>query len=363
METLKEINVDSIIETDSDLSAVRVLIDEYLNKAKNYQSQIKEMVEKAEKDFTSFVKEKCNFSFEALSTDEKIMDLSVLISNDRLHIRFYYDRKRNQSVEFYFDILSNYKFFDWEGNKRKEFLDKGLDLGDVYVIRFPQIGIDLSQKDIFEEELELFKLVPYVTNEFKDKHNKEGLFQKVKEFFVKYFELIYLHQEVCVKLSAMRSRCDMYTFNVQKDLVKQMDIFKKENFIVFFKKDSNFIKFDVFEIVIVSNKYITYNYHYSRIDKCYKSQPQKDGEHQPDEARYFQTIRNNKSNDKIVVDSFHNKVTTYLNKGDKMAVYNKDTWEDFKMLTETEVDNIFHSKVLDEDLKAISDVYEKLVNV
>jgi hypothetical protein len=333
------------------------LVDNYINV---FLGKVKELME-----FTSNKKKKMEESImlnikngSHLDTWEN-RDLRVSINSESVSVYFIYDVKEGNRIEISLDVADKSRIYNWDGKKRYEMENLGLDVCDVYGIRFPAFSVNLTKKDP-ANECEAVKICNYLGKEFyKREQPKElgsrnvsdELMSKIKGFYEELTKLWDEASELGTTLYCLNNILDKYLLAQCIENVKSMDILKKDNVIVITHKNSSVSAYAINNIAI---KYVTFESYNGIFDYThYRGEKGTDYK----DIRYYFKIRQDSDEKKMTKEQMIEMFGGLIHNRGKIEVFTPEEWKDYMMLNDTEKDNLIETEVLSDELKAICEKY------
>lgn len=295
--------------------------------------------------------------------------IRFVIDKERVIIDYVYNAEKNGyiSTEIKF-ATSKYLFSDYSSTKQKESIVKsGIELCDVYSIRYPNAEINLLNLDD-DTETEFVDMLAYISREFRQRKNLGSLFGKLKGF---YLELVSYWDEID-KLDNTYSVLNYgrvaFLKNECISNVKSMDVFKPGNVIIIFNKGKENTEFSAFEIESIGRKYFKVLNHTGTIDytNLYISrvETQEDYENLKDDHYvYFLKIKNNEKPIEFEKDALNIHIGERFFSNGNISVYTADEWKDFLMLNKNENDNLLNSSKLSSEVLAVSQNYSRIKKI
>ena len=308
-----------------------------------------------------------------------IMDNCGIMNWDNRKVRFVIDRER-VLVDFVYNVEKNkyisteikvatskFMFTDYCSGKYKTSIEKaGLELCDIYSIRYPNTEINLFELDD-DSETEFIDMLAFVSREFRQRKNLGSLFDKLKGF---YLELVSYWSEI----DKLDNTCSMLKYgrinfleNECISTVRSMDMFKPGNVIIIFNKDKEETEFNAFEIENIGRKYYRMqNYtgviDYTILDR--KIETQEDYETVKDNMYvYYLKVKKDNKTMEFEKDALTINIGKRFFKHGNVVVYSADDWKDFLMLNRNENDNLLNSAKISNQLLALSQNYERIRNI
>jgi len=292
-----------------------------------------------------------------------------VIERERVIIDFVYNVEKNRYISTEIKVATNKYFFtDYTSSKHKENIVKsGLELCDIYSIRYPNTEVNLFELDD-ASETEFIDMLAFVSKEFRQRKNLGSLFDKLKGF---YLELVSYWDEID-KLDNTYSVLNYgrvaFLKNECISNVKSMDIFKPGNVIIIFNKGKENTEFSAFEIESIGRKYFKVLNHTGTIDytNLYISrvETQEDYENLKDDHYvYYLEIKKSNKTIEFEKDTLSFYIGERFFSNGNISVYTADEWKDFLMLNKNENDNLLNSSKLSSEVLAVSQNYSRIKKI
>lgn len=349
------------INSHEDVAQADIYLELLRTSRKSILTTLKNRLLEMESYFSKDIMDNCGI----LNWDNR--KVRFVIDRERVILDFVYNIENNRYVSTEIKVASSKYFFsDCSGKSKANIEKSGLELCDVYSIRYPNAEINLLELDD-DSETEFVDILAFVSKEFRQRKNLGSLFDKLKGFYlelVSYWDEIDKLDNTC---SVLKYRRINFLENECISKVKSMDMFNPGNVIIIFHKDKDETEFKAFEIENVGRKYYRIqNYtgiiDYSLLDK--KIETQEDYEAIKDN-RYIYYLRVKKDNKTMEFekDDLTINIGKRFFKHGNVAVYSAEEWKDFLMLNRNENDNLLNSDKISSQLLALSQNYERIKNI
>ncbi len=331
-----------------------IMVNDLLEKFKVDSHSIYEKLSKRIKEIN------INLTYEA-KNGSKIKNwdnrsIGVHISQDRVLVRFFYDLTRGRSVDIEAHVADKYKVYNFNDEKRPESIEKNVEVGDIYSVRFPGVTVDLLKGENIDE-VDIMSICYFVAKEFKQKHT--GFFGMAKGFYDELSVLWRIQSDIGCILSVLDDKRSKYLMDVCIEEAAEMNIVNKNSVIVCFKKKKEFIEFMAYNIESVG-KNVTYFSFTGYIENTWIRNDEKS--HEEDNYRHYLKINAHKGVSKTTLKEFNKFIGQHLYNGDKVEEYTQEEWRNFCMLNKTEIDNITNnSKEI--VFKELSDNYRRIKQI
>lgn len=286
-------------------------------------------------------------------------DIKVHLSENRISIYFMFDlsKDKTQKIEIELVAVNKDKLYDYRGEIRPDMVDKNLELGDVYEIRFPSVSINLLKYDR-KEEAECIHVCNYIGKEFYKRQGSDGLMALIKGF---YDELTVLWNKMDLLSSGhsiLHSKRETFELKVKYREAEEMNLLKEGNVIMVFYKRKEFVEFTSYTIKSVRSKYISVDVNYGRVestavDTNTSSEPNY-------EYRFFLKFRYNGFVEKLEKAEFYKTIGNALYTESRVEIYNLDDWNNFEMLYKSERDSLLFKGILAPEYRKISENYQRI---
>jgi len=296
-----------------------------------------------------------NYLINTLKIDINTRSLKVRCYENDISFTYFFNAKETDSYfQMEIKFVKDYEIGSY--TRKNQATLNNLKEGDISGISFPNMCIDLMKYPLtsIDEVLEYASFSKYLIEELKTSGELINLIYKFYEELRKQWKDIGNESTEYYQTQSMVKA--YYVGEYIKEFEKDKILDSKNNIIVIKEKEKDFYTLRVYEPVIITKNYYTYNYHsvtliwdYSKLKNATK-----------EKYLYHLNLKKGSENQKIKPKEFLQSLANNKHLGNDVVVFTREDWEIYQEMLSRETVNILYNETNDEFYNKRSEIYEEL---